>query len=111
MSRTADEPKSNSTVGAGGDSSAPVVVITVEEALSVPVTLLLGVFLVVEAEDDFSAPLVAIPVEEIGDCVPFGVVWVVVVVVPFTSVVLAVVLSIELFDIPGTWKLALTVRL
>ena len=110
MIRTADEPKSNSTVGAGGDSSAPVVVITVEEALSVPVTLLLGVFLVVEAEDDFSAPLVAIPVEEIGDCVPFGGVMVVVV-VPFTSVVLAVVLSIELFDIPGTWKLALTVRL
>ena len=104
MSRTADEPRSNSTVGAGGDSSAPVVAVTVEEVVSGPVTLLLGVFLVVEAEDDFSAPLVAIPVEEIGDCVPFGVVWVVV-------VVLAVVLSIELFDIPGTWKLALTVRL
>ena len=87
-----------------------MVAITVEEVVSRPVTLLLGVFLVVEAEDDFSAPLVAIPVEEIGDCVPFGGVMVVVV-VPFTSVVLAVVLSIELFDIPGTWKLALTVRL
>ena len=110
MIRTADEPRSNSTVGAGGDSSAPVVAITVEEGVSVPVTLLLGVFLVVEAEDDFSAPLVAIPVEEIGDCVPFGGVMVVAV-VPFTSVVLAVVLSIELFDISATWKLALTVRL
>ena len=110
MIRTADEPRSNSTVGAGGDSSAPVVAITVEEAVSEPVTLLLAVFLVVEAEDDFSAPLVAIPVEEVGDCVPF-VGAMVVVVVPLTSVVLAVVPSIELFDFSATWKLALTVRL
>ena len=78
--------------------------------MSVPVTLLLAVFLVVEAEDDFSAPLEAIPVEEAGDCVPLGGVMVVVVVL-FTSVVLAVVLSIELFDISATWKLALMVRL
>ena len=111
MIRSADDPRSNSTVGAGGDSSAPVVAITVDEAVSVPVTLLLAVVpvLVVEAEDDFSAPLEAIPVEEAGDCVPVGGVMVVVV-VPAVLVVVLIVVE-ELFVLSATWKLALTVRL
>ena len=109
MIRSADDPRSNSTVGAGGDSSAPVVAITVDEAVSVPVTLLLAVFLVVEAEDDFSAPLEAIPVEEAGDCVPLGGVMVVVV-VPAVLVVVLIIVE-ELFVLSATWKLALTVRL
>ena len=90
MIRSADDPRSNSTVGAGGDSSAPVVAIPVDEA-----------------EDDFSAPLETIPVEEAGDCVPLGGVMVVVPVVP---VVVLIVVE-ELFVLSAAWKLALTVRL
>ena len=88
MIRSADDPRSNSTVGAGGDSSAPVVAAD-------------------EAEDDFSAPLETIPVEEAGDCVPLGGVMVV---VPVVLVVVLIVVE-ELFVLSAAWKLALTVRL